>query len=96
MDLTAELTMSKIKEAQPTRTPGGKIALWLFYGFCLYIVWAMARYFWVVSSVTGGELGSFGGKLLGALAGLAVLGTVAAVLGWVAWYTRPQDNFHRE
>lgn len=77
-------------DAKPTRSPGGKIALWLFYAFCLYIVWAMVRYFWVVSGVTSGDLGTFGGKLLGALMGLLVLGSVAAVLGWVAWYTRPR------
>ncbi|WP_435953046.1 cell division protein DrpB [Dryocola sp. BD626] len=84
--------MSNVKDAKPTRTPGGKIALWLFYGFCLYIVWAMVRYFWVVSDVSG----SFGGKLLGALLGLLVLGSVAAVLGWVAWFTRARPDFHRE
>lgn len=77
-------------DAKPTRSPGGKIALWLFYAFCLYIVWAMIRYFWVVSNVTGGDLGTFGGKLLGALMGLLVLGSVAVVLGWIAWYTRPR------
>lgn len=85
-----------MKDAQPTRTPGGKIALWLFYGFCGYIVWAMVRYFWVVSSVTGGDMGSLGGKLMGALMGLLVLGSVALVLGWVAWFTRPRGDFHRE
>lgn len=84
--------MSNVKDAKPTRTPGGKIALWLFYGFCLYIVWAMVRYFWVVRDVSG----SFGGKLLGALLGLLVLGSVAAVLGWVAWFTRARPDFHRE
>ncbi|NIY49338.1 cell division protein DrpB [Cedecea colo] len=88
--------MSNVKDAQPTRTPGGKIALWLFYGFCFYIVWALARYFWVVSGVTGGDMGSLGGKLLGALMGLLVLGSVAAVLGWVAWFTRPRSDYHRE
>jgi hypothetical protein len=90
------MAMSNVKDKKPVRTPGGKIALWLFYGFCLYIVWAMVRYFWVVSSVTGGEMGSLGGKLLGALMGLLVLGSVAAVLGWIAWYTRPRDDFHRQ
>ncbi|WP_435926955.1 cell division protein DrpB [Dryocola sp. BD613] len=88
--------MSNVKDAKPARTSGGKIALWLFYGFCLYIVWAMLRYFWVVSRVTGGEMGSLGGKLLGALMGLLVLGSAAAVLGWVAWYTRPRGDLHRE
>lgn len=80
--------MSDVMDTKPTRTPGGKLALWLFYGFCLYIVWAVLRYFWVVSSVTGGDMGSLGGKLLGAFMGLLVLGSVAALLGWLAWYTR--------
>ncbi len=80
--------MSEVMDAKPTRTPGGKLALWLFYGFCLYTFWAMLRYFWVVSDVTGGEMASLGGKLLGALMGFLVLGTVAALLGGLAWYTR--------
>jgi hypothetical protein len=75
-------------DAKPTRTPGGKLALWLFYGFCLYTVWSVLRYFWVVSDVTDGDMGSLGGKLLGALMGLLVLGSVAGLLGWLAWYTR--------
>ncbi len=80
--------MSEVMDAKPTRTPGGKLALWLFYGFCLYTFWAMLRYFWIVSDVTGGEMASLGGKLLGALMGFLVLGTVAALLGGLAWYTR--------
>lgn len=84
--------MSNVNNAKPTRSPGGKLALWLFYGFCLYIVWAMARYLWVVSGVTGGDMGSFAGKLIGALMGLLVLGSVAAVLGGIAWYTRPRED----
>ncbi|WP_455428308.1 cell division protein DrpB [Dryocola sp. LX212] len=78
-------------DAKPTRSPGGKLALWLFYAYCLYIVWTMVKYFWVVSSVTEGDMGSFAGKLMGALMGLLVLGSVAAVLGWVVWYTRPRQ-----
>lgn len=80
--------MSEVMDAKPTRTPGGKLALWLFYGFCLYTVWSVLKYFWVISNVTDGDMGSLGGKLLGALMGLLVLGSVAAVLGGLAWYTR--------
>lgn len=80
--------MSEVMDAKPTRTPGGKLALWLFYGFCLYTVWSVLKYFWVISNVTDGDMGSLAGKLLGALMGLLVLGSVAAVLGGLAWYTR--------
>ncbi|OAT26818.1 hypothetical protein M976_02593 [Buttiauxella ferragutiae ATCC 51602] len=52
------------------------------------MVWAVLRYFWVVSNVTSGDMGSMAGKLLGALMGLLVLGAVAALLGGLAWYTR--------
>jgi hypothetical protein len=51
-------------EDKAKRSPGGKLALWAFYAFCGYFLWAMARYWWVVGkieSVPGatidGELG---------------------------------------
>ena len=72
-------------EEQMERGPGGKLALWVFYAFCGYFVWAMARYLWVISDVQSipgatidGEIGSAMGKWIGAL------------LGGIAWYTRPR------
>lgn len=60
-------------EDKAKRSPGGKLALWAFYAFCGYFLWAMARYWWVVGkieSVPGatidGELGSTAGKWIGA------------------------------
>lgn len=87
-------------EEEMERGQGGKLALWVFYAFCGYFVWAMVRYVWVVSqipalsgTVVEGDLGSTSGKWLGALLGFLVLGTVGAILGGIAWYTRPrQDN----
>jgi sulfite exporter TauE/SafE len=83
-------------EDKAKRSPGGKLALWAFYAFCGYFLWAMARYWWVVGqiqSVPGatidGELGSTAGKWIGALLGFLVLGIVGAILGAIAWYTRP-------
>ncbi len=88
--------MSQLMDEKLTRDPGGRLALWLFYGFCVYSVWAMARYFWVVSNVqpsvgnsVNGEMGSTTGMWLGALCGFMVLGGVCALLGALAWYTRP-------
>ena len=59
-------------EQKAKRSPGGKLALWVFYAFCGYFLWAMARYWWVVGkieSVPGatidGDLGSTSGKWLG-------------------------------
>lgn len=61
-------------EDKAKRTPGGKLALWAFYAFCGYFLWAMARYWWIVGqiqSVPGatidGELGSTTGKCWGFL-----------------------------
>ncbi|MFP3096595.1 cell division protein DrpB [Kluyvera sichuanensis] len=72
-------------QEQMERGPGGKLALWVFYAFCGYFVWAMARYLWVISDVQSipgatidGEIGSSMGKWIGAL------------LGGIAWYTRPR------
>ena len=63
-------------EDKAKRSPGGKLALWAFYAFCGYFLWAMARYWWVVGkieSVPGatidGELGSTAGKLSGPFSG---------------------------
>ena len=87
-------------ERKIERSLGGKLALWVFYAFCGYFVWAMARYIWVISKIPSlpnaaveGDLGSTSGKWLGALLGFLVLGTVGLILGGIAWYTRPRrDN----
>lgn len=79
------------------RSLGGKLALWVFWAFCGYFLWAMARYVWVISKVSSisgalveGDVGSTTGKWLGALLGFLVLGTVGLILGGIAWYTRPR------
>nr|WP_159466251.1 cell division protein DrpB [Scandinavium goeteborgense] len=84
-------------EERVKRGPGGMLALWVFYAFCGYVVWAMLRYFWVVSEIEpipgatlDGEMGSTMGKWLGALFGFLVLSVVGAILGGIAWYTRPR------
>jgi hypothetical protein len=86
-------------EERVKRGPGGKLALWVFYAFCGYFVWAMARYFWVISQVQvfpgatiDGELGSTAGKWLGALLGFMVLSLVGTILGYIAWVTRPPQT----
>ena len=77
------------------RSLGGKLALWVFWAFCGYFLWAMVRYAWVMSKVSSvslveGDPGSTSGKWLGALLGFLVLGTVGLILGGIAWYTRPR------
>lgn len=85
-------------EDKPLRSPGGKLALWLFYGWCGYFIWAMVRYFWVVSAIQvtpgvtlDGDMGTLSGKLMGALAGSLVFVVVGSILAGIAWYTRPRD-----
>jgi hypothetical protein len=85
------------RETPVERGPGGKLALWVFYSFCGYCIWALLHYVWVVSQIDPipgatleGELGSTTGKWLGALLGSLVLGVVGMILGWIAWYTRPR------
>ncbi|EOU7553106.1 cell division protein DrpB [Escherichia coli] len=92
-------------EERLSRSPGGKLALWAFYTWCGYFVWAMARYIWVMSRIPDApvsgfesDLGSTAGKWLGALVGflfMALVGflfmaLVGALLGSIAWYTRPR------
>ncbi|MBB1201420.1 hypothetical protein EGM70_14095 [Enterobacteriaceae bacterium 89] len=88
-----------VPEVRAERGPGGKLALWVFYSFCGYCLWAILHYFWVVSQIVpipdatlDDELGSTTGKWLGALLGILVLGVVGTILGWIAWYTRPRQK----
>nr|WP_318381193.1 cell division protein DrpB [uncultured Enterobacter sp.] len=85
-------------EERAVRSIGGRLALWVFYAFCVYFAWAMLHYIWVVSHVqappsvgTDAALGSTLGKWIGALLGFLVLGVVGVILGSIAWYTRPRD-----
>ena len=38
---------------------GGKLALWAFYTWCGYFVWAMARYIWVMSRIPDAPVSGF-------------------------------------
>lgn len=86
-----------------TRSLGGKLALWVFYAFCAYFVWAMIRYAWVINHIQSipvagfdNELVSTSGKWMGALLGFLVLGVVGLILGGIAWYTRPRRPWREE
>ncbi|SQI64292.1 membrane protein [Salmonella enterica subsp. diarizonae] len=39
------------REDNATRSMGGKLALWVFYTFCGYFIWAMARCIWLMSAI---------------------------------------------
>ncbi|WP_330984461.1 MULTISPECIES: cell division protein DrpB [Enterobacterales] len=90
-------------EERATRGPGGMLALWVFYAYCGYFIWAMLRYVWVViqfdpipGTTLDGAMGSTFGKLIGALLGFLVLGIVGSILGGIAWYTRPRGSSYSE
>ncbi|EAA9288546.1 hypothetical protein MWI14_003985 [Salmonella enterica subsp. diarizonae] len=83
------------REDNATRSMGGKLALWVFYTFCGYFIWAMARCIWLMSAIqTEPVLGSTSApgsateKWLNALS----LGVVWLILGSIAWYTRPRKK----
>ncbi|WP_263854652.1 cell division protein DrpB, partial [Escherichia coli] len=46
-------------EERLSRSPGGKPALWAFYTWCGYFVWAMARYIWVMSRIPDAPVSGF-------------------------------------
>lgn len=82
-------------EEKGTRSMGGKLALWVFYTFCGYFIWAMAHCVWLMSAIQtepvlgpNGEPGSTTEKWLNALS----LGIVWLILGSIAWYTRPRKG----
>ena len=86
-------------ERKIERSPGGKLALWVFYAFAVTLSGRWPGMFGSsVNTVaaecsSGRDLGSTSGKWLGALLGCLVLGTVGLIPGGIAWYTRPrQDN----
>ena len=85
--LKMEYGSTKMEE-RLSRSPGGKLALWAFYTWCGYFVWAMARYIWVMSRIPDApvsgfesDLGSTAGKWLGALVGFLFMALVGALLG---------------
>ncbi|EIP5277547.1 permease [Escherichia coli] len=61
--LKMEYGSTKMEE-RLSRSPGGKLALWAFYTWCGYFVWA--------------------------LVGFLFMALVGALLGSIAWYTRPR------
>lgn len=83
------------REDNATRSIGGKLALWVFYTFCGYFIWAMARCVWLMPAIQTEPVlgpistpGSATEKWLNALS----LGVVWLILGSIAWYTRPRKN----
>lgn len=86
-------------EQKAQRSLGGKLALWVFYAYFLYAIWLILRYCWVVSAIEAlpgaaadWSMASASGRWLGALLGAAVLGAIGALLGAIAWYTRPVED----
>ncbi|ECG8260104.1 hypothetical protein FO131_17325 [Salmonella bongori] len=83
------------REEKVTRSLGGKLALWVFYTFCGYFIWAMTRCVWLMSTVQNepvhgpnGIPGSATERLLNALS----LGVVWLILAGIVWYTRPRQQ----
>ncbi len=80
------------------RSPGGILALWVFYAFCGYFIWTVMHYLWVIGKVTtlldslaGEDPCEISSKLLGVLLRFMALSAVGAILASIAWYTRSRD-----
>ena len=50
-------------DTKAKRGPVGKLALWAFYAFCAYFVWAMVRYWWIVGRIQSVPGASIGGQM---------------------------------
>lgn len=86
-----------IMDDKAVRSLGGKLALWVFWIFCVYFVWSVLNDIWPVSQTNlpagfnTGTVGTATGSWLNSIFGVLVLAVVGAILGAIAWYTRPQD-----
>ncbi|WP_342324713.1 cell division protein DrpB [Kosakonia sp. BYX6] len=83
-------------EDRAVRSMGGKLALWVFWIFCVYFCWTLLNDIWLASQInvpSGFANGavSTAGNWLNTVSGIIVLGVVGAILGAIAWYTRPRD-----
>lgn len=83
------------REDNATRSMGGKLALWVFYTFCGYFIWAMARCVWLMSAIQTEPVlgpistpGSATEKWLNALS----LGVVWLILGASPVYPASQNR----
>ncbi|MDV2865110.1 cell division protein DrpB [Phytobacter ursingii] len=78
------------------RSPGGKLALWAFWLFCLHFIWSLAQIAWTVNRTAaisaGGLFDAEPGRWILAFLSLLTFGTVGLILGWIAWYTRPRGT----
>ena len=78
------------------RGPGGKLALWAFWLFCLHFIWSLAQIVWTANrsaAIPAGVLfDAEPGQWILALLSLLTFGTVGLILGGIAWYTRPRGT----
>ena len=83
-------------EDKAVRSAGGRLALWVFWLFCLYFCWTLLNDIWLASkiSVPSGFANvavNSSGNWLNTASCIVVLGVVGAILGAIAWYTRPRE-----
>ncbi|WLI77555.1 cell division protein DrpB [Kosakonia sp. H02] len=83
-------------EDSAARSAGGKLALWVFWIYCLYFCWTVLNDLWLASQAKvpsgfgNGAVNSVG-SWLNTISGIVALSAVGAILGAIAWYTRPRD-----
>lgn len=84
---------------QNVRGPGGKLALWAFWLFCLYFFWNLVQTLWTISRTTLSPVGLLHeagtaepAQWLLALLSLLAFGAEGLMLGGIAWYTRPRET----
>lgn len=80
-------------EDKEQRSPGGKLALWVFWIFCAWFIWSLLNDIWLPgqpSGVASGARGSAGGDF-NTFSSVLGPGVVGGILGAIAWYTRPRD-----
>lgn len=82
-------------EDKAKRSLGGKLALWVFWIFCVWFIWSLLDDIWLPGPPAGsasGVRGAISADGFNSVSSVLVLGVVGAILGAIAWYTRPRDT----
>lgn len=94
--LTKKISNLSPHDNEVDRSPGGKLALWVFWLFCLWFISFVIQCLWMIGQPEAATVIFFADPGASAIvewlwAALRILTAciVGVILGTIAWYTRP-------